>query len=117
MATADLSYGQGVAAENVHWHPQEKFQAERVSANDADFAAIIERLEKDPSLRVFVQVLFTVTHSPYTDLDLKPLGEFRHEFPEEWPDIPEDDFAQAKRRYRRQRPRCTFRTKNIRLGG
>jgi arylsulfatase A-like enzyme len=105
MAAAALDYGQGVEAENVHFHPQEKFEAERVSANDEEFAALLDRMEKDPSLRVFVQVLFTVTHKPYTDLDLKPLGDFRRRHPDEWPDIPEDDLQRAKRRYRRQWPR------------
>jgi arylsulfatase A-like enzyme len=105
MAAADLHYGQGVEADNVHARPQEKFRAEKLSANDAEFAALLDRMKQNPSLRVFVQVLFTVTHQPYTDLDLEPLGEFRRRYPDEWPDIPEGDFQRAKRRYRRQRPR------------
>jgi arylsulfatase A-like enzyme len=105
MAAAELNYGQGVEATNVHSRPQEMSRAERLSANDAEFEALLGRLEENPSLRAFVQVLFTVTHQPYTDLGLEPLGEFQRRHPEEWPDIPEADVQRAKRRYRRQRPR------------
>ncbi len=105
MAAADLGYGQGVRPEHVHERGQWDPDKAKLTANDSEFATILERLKREPSLRVFVQVLFTVTHQPYTDVTPEVLAQFRREFPEEWPDVAEADFERARRRYRRQRPR------------
>jgi arylsulfatase A-like enzyme len=105
MAAADMGYGQGVRPEHVHergqWDPDE----EGLAGNDAEFADLLDRLRKDPSLRVFTQIIFTVTHSPYVDIAPGVLDGFRREFPEEWPGITEAEFERARRRYRRQWPR------------
>jgi arylsulfatase A-like enzyme len=105
MAAAELGYGQGVAPEHVHSSPQLKDHLESASANDAAFAALLDRLKRDPSLRAYVQVFFTATHAPYTDLNRKDVADFRRLYPDEWPDIPEADLEQARRRYRRHRGR------------
>jgi arylsulfatase A-like enzyme len=105
MAAAELGYGQGVSPEHVHSSPQLKDQLESASANDADFTALLERLKRDPTLRVYVQVFFTATHAPYPDLNRKDVEEFRRRYPDEWPDIPPADLRQARRRYRRHRGR------------
>lgn len=105
MAAADLGYGQGVRPEHVHERGQWDPDKERLTANDDEFAEILDRLRKDPSLHVFTQIIFTVTHSPYIDVAPEILEEFRREFPGEWPDIAEADYERARRRYRRQRPR------------
>jgi len=105
MAAADQGYGQGVRPEHIHEREQWDPDKAKLTANDSEFATILERLKQEPSLRVFVQVLFTVTHQPYTDVPPEVLAEFRRGFPEEWPDVVGADFEQARRRYRRQRPR------------
>lgn len=105
MAAADLNYGQGVEAENVQTSRHPEPDKARLTANDADFAAILERLKEDPSYKAYVQVLFSVTHAPYTDIPDEALEAFRHEHPEEWPEFTEDERERYARRYRRQRPR------------
>jgi arylsulfatase A-like enzyme len=102
MASADLNYAQGVRPEHVHARLQGRSDPEGLTANDAAFAAILDRLRSDSSYRAFVQVNFTLTHSPYTACPPHAIEAFRRDFPEEWPDLPDNDFARWKRRYRRQ---------------
>lgn len=74
MASSDLGYGQGVPASNVvqrermfgdNAKPFAKTYLAELSANDARFQGILERLAAEPDYRAFVQVAFTVTHEPY----------------------------------------------------
>lgn len=105
MAAADLNYGQGVLPEHVHTSRHPEPDKARLTANDEEFAAILERLRTEPDYRAFVQVLFSVTHAPYTDIAPEALEEFRREYPNEWPEFTEDELARYTRRYQRQRPR------------
>jgi arylsulfatase A-like enzyme len=65
MASAELGYGQGVPAENVH--------AELLEARDAAFQGILDRLVAEPEYRAFVVANFTVTHGPYQGVLLEEL--------------------------------------------
>jgi arylsulfatase A-like enzyme len=105
MAAADLNYGQGVLPEHVHTSRHPEPDKGRLTANDEEFAAILERLRTEPDYRAFVQVLFSMTHAPYTDIAPEPLEEFRRTYPDEWPELTEDELARYTRRYQRQRPR------------
>ncbi len=108
MASADLNYGQGVRPENVHARRWGQAGVESLTANDAELAAILDRLRNDRSYRAFVQVSFTLTHSPYTDVDPEAVADFRREFPDEWPDLPDDEVARWARRYRRHMRRLQW---------
>jgi arylsulfatase A-like enzyme len=108
MAAADLNYGQGVRPEHVHARRQDRSDPEGLTANDAAFTAILDRLKRDPSYRAFVQVNFTLTHSPYTDCPPRALEAFRRAFPEEWPELSDEEFARCGRRYRRHRLRMQW---------
>jgi arylsulfatase A-like enzyme len=105
MAAADLNYGQGVPSERVHTSRHPEPDKARLTANDQEFAAILQRLQEEPDYRAFVQVLFSVTHAPYTDIASEALEDFRRKYPEEWPEFTEEELARYTRRYRRQRPR------------
>jgi arylsulfatase A-like enzyme len=105
MAGADINYGQGVPPEHVYTRPHDDTDWASLTANDAEFGAILERLERDDSYRVFVQVLFTLTHAPYTDIDPRDLADFQREFPDQWPSFTEEETARFRRRDRRQRLR------------
>jgi arylsulfatase A-like enzyme len=105
MAGADINYGQGVPPEHVYTRPHDDLDWASLTADDAEFGAILDRLERDGSYRVFIQVLFTLTHAPYTDIDPRDLADFQREFPDQWPSFSEDEAAQFRRRDRRQRRR------------
>ena len=108
MASADLNFAQGVRREHVHERPQDMSDPEGLTANDAEFAAILDRLTRDRAYRAFVQVNFTLTHSPYTEILPRAIEEFRRGFPEEWPDLSEAELALFRRRYRRQQLRLQW---------
>jgi arylsulfatase A-like enzyme len=59
MASPLLGYTQGIPAAHAH--------DARLSADDPDFTAILDRLRSDPTYRAFVFTNFKVTHSPYRD--------------------------------------------------
>lgn len=99
MASAQLNYGQGVRPENVHERRPGVADLYALTANDADFAAILGRLRRDRSLRVFVQVAFTITHGPYTPVDPRAVADFRREYPAEWPAIDDAEAARLARLY------------------
>lgn len=105
MAAADLNYGQGVSADHVHTSRHPEPDKARLTANDADFHAILARLRDDPSYKAYVQVLFSVTHGPYTDVPDETLQAFQRNYPGEWPEIDEEERERYARRYQRQRPR------------
>lgn len=93
MASVELNYGQGVAREHALEHAlpfpksaKRVYQPsvlERLTANTADFAAILARLRAEPDYRAFVQVAFTVSHEPY-DLYVSrtQVLDFARQFPE-----------------------------------
>lgn len=72
MASASLNYGQGVSAEHVTPH--------MLKVDDSAFAKLLERLQKDKNLRVFVMTNHTVTHRTYTTGSLE---EFCARYPAE----------------------------------
>jgi arylsulfatase A-like enzyme len=99
MASADLNYGQGVRAENVHRRRPGVADLYALTANDADFAAILDRLRRDFSYRAYVQVVFTITHSPYTPVDPRAVADFRRGYPQQWPRLGDDEVARWARVY------------------
>jgi arylsulfatase A-like enzyme len=105
MAGADINYGQGVPPGHVYTRPPHDTDWVSLTAEDAEFGAILDRLESDDSYRVFIQILFTLTHAPYTDIDPRDLTTFQREFPDQWPSFPEEDAIRFRRRDRRQRLR------------
>lgn len=105
MAGADINYGQGVPPEHVYTRPHDDTDWASLTADDAEFGAILDRLQRDDSYRAFVQVLFTLTHAPYTDIDPRDLADFQREFPDHWPSFTEEDAARFRHRDRRQRQR------------
>jgi arylsulfatase A-like enzyme len=46
-----------------------------------------------------VQVAFSVTHAPYTRFDALALRNFRHDHPEEWPPLSDDEVARFVKLY------------------
>ncbi len=99
MASAELNYGQGVLPGHVHHRKPGVADLYSLTANDADFAAILDRLRRDPSARAFVQVAFTVTHGPYAPVDARAATDFRREHPEEWPSLPDEEVSRWARLY------------------
>jgi Sulfatase len=99
MASAGLGYGQGVRPENVHRRRPGVADLYSLTANDADFAAILRRLREDPSYRAYVQVDFTITHGPYTSVDPRAVADFRREHPEDWPPLSDEEIARWARFY------------------
>lgn len=92
MASARRGYGQGIPREN--WVLSDQAADRRVedrarqpdrtelTADDARFEALLERLAREPDYRAYAQVLFTVTHSPYhSRYDDARLAEFRVQHP------------------------------------
>ncbi len=62
MAGAPLGYAEGV--------PPQNRRPTKLSAEDPDFLALLDRLAEDPSERAFVMTNFTVTHGPYRGREL-----------------------------------------------
>jgi arylsulfatase A-like enzyme len=93
MASVELNYGQGVAPEHALEHalpfPKSAKRTyssailERLTANTADFSALLARLAAEPDYRAFVQIAFTVSHEPY-DLYVsrEQVLDFARQFPE-----------------------------------
>ena len=52
-----------------------------LTANEAEFAAILDHLRRDPSARAYVQVAFTITHSPDTPVARAAVADFRRDVP------------------------------------
>jgi arylsulfatase A-like enzyme len=105
MAGADINYGQGVPPEHVYTRPQDDTDWASLTADDAEFGAILGRLERDDSYRVFIQVIFTLTHAPYTDIDPQDLADFQSDYPDQWPSFTEEEGTRFRRRDRRHRLR------------
>jgi len=99
MASATLGYGQGVRPENVHERRPGVADLYSLTANDADFGAILHRLRADPSYRAYVQVDFTITHSPYSSVDPRAVSDFRREHPEDWPPLSDAEVGRWARLY------------------
>jgi arylsulfatase A-like enzyme len=99
MASADLNYGQGVRPANVHRRRPGVADLYALTANDSDFAGILDHLRRDPSYRAFVQVAFTITHSPYTPVDPRAVADFRREYPQQWPGLRDEEVARWARVY------------------
>lgn len=61
MTLPQYGYARGVRVT----YPRSMRDIDAYTANDPDFAAILDHLRADPSYRAFVQVALTLTHSPY----------------------------------------------------
>jgi arylsulfatase A-like enzyme len=83
MASGDLNYGQGVRPENLNQRRPGVADLYALTGSDPPFSAILDRLRRDPAYRAYVQVSFTITHSPYTPVDPRAVASFRREHPEE----------------------------------
>lgn len=82
MGAWNLGYGQGVSQEHAYVHGARDLDA--YTAVDGRFAAILERLAREPDYRAFVQVNFTVSHSPYhRGMTPAMLNEFARLYPAE----------------------------------
>ena len=101
MASAELNYGQGVRPDHVHHRRPGVADLYSLTANDSDFAAVLERLRRDRSARAFVQVAFTITHGPYAPVDPRAAADFRREYPEEWPALPDAEVERWSQLYAR----------------
>ena len=99
MASAELNYGQGVRPEHVHHRRPGVADLYALTANDSDFAAVLERLRRDPQARAYVQVAFTITHGPYAPVDPRAAADFRREYPEEWPALEDAEVERWSRLY------------------
>lgn len=72
MASAKRGYGQGIEPEHcivtdtsADAIGEEGLDREQITANDARFDQLLQSLSDDPERRAYVQVFFTITHSPY----------------------------------------------------
>jgi len=99
MASAELNYGQGVPPANVQRRVPGVASLYELTANDAAFDAVLARLRAHPSSRAYVQVAFTITHSPYTPVDPRAIADFRREHPGEWPSLPDEEVSRLARLY------------------
>jgi arylsulfatase A-like enzyme len=99
MAAAELNYGQGVRPEHVMKRLPGKADLYSLTANDRDFARILDRLRRDRSYRAYVQVAFTITHSPYTPVDPRAIADFRRENPQAWPRLDDQEVLRLARLY------------------
>jgi arylsulfatase A-like enzyme len=99
MASVDLGYGQGVPVSNQHRRVAGVADLYEMTAGDRDFDALLARLRGDPAYRAFVQVTFTITHSPYTPVDPRALADLRREHPAHWPGVEDAEFARLARLY------------------
>jgi arylsulfatase A-like enzyme len=102
MGGAEYGYGQGVAPrQSLVRVPEDRLS---YTANDGDFAALLERLQRDPSYRVFVQIGLTLTHNPYHYYATpEVLEEFRERHPEADPGLSPADHARLLALYDRYR--------------
>jgi arylsulfatase A-like enzyme len=102
MGGAEYGYGQGVAPRRSFLRvPEDRLS---YTANDGDFAALLERLESDPDQRAFVQIGLTLTHSPYHHYATREVVEaFRAHHPEADPGLTPEDHARLLAVYDRYR--------------
>jgi arylsulfatase A-like enzyme len=102
MAGAEYRYGQGVPP--GHTYVRERTDVLSYTANDPEFAALLERLGRHPDAAAFVQINLTLTHSPY-HLYATPevVARFRRRHPEEDPKLPAEDEARLLALYDRYR--------------
>ena len=102
MGGAEYGYGQGVAPRQSFLRvPEDRLS---YTANDADFAALLERLERDPAYTAFVQIGLTLTHSPYHHYATpEVVEEFRARHPEADPGLSPEDHARLLALYDRYR--------------
>jgi arylsulfatase A-like enzyme len=91
MAAAELNYDQGVQPHNVRRRVPGVANLYELTANDGEFEAILARLKRNPALRAYVQVVFTVTHGPYTPVDPRAVAAFRREHAQDWPAMSDDE--------------------------
>jgi len=97
MASAELGYGQGVAADHVvvrelsfskRPHPLEPDALAKLTGNDPEFVQLLARLRDEPESRAFVQLHFTITHEPYHQCaPLEQVAAFLEQFPEAAPGV------------------------------
>jgi arylsulfatase A-like enzyme len=102
MGGAEYGYGQGVSPQ----HSLLRAPEDRLSytANDADFASLLDRLKHDPGYTAFVQIGLTLTHSPYPYYATPEVVEaFRERHPEEDPGLSPQDHARLLDLYGRYR--------------
>ncbi len=93
MGSWALGYGQGVAREHVFVHRGMQDLDGR-TANDERFAAILERLRREPGYKAFVQVNFTLSHSPYHHgLTDAMLDAFAERYPEAAAGVTREELA------------------------
>ena len=91
MAGSPLGYARGVPVTNQ--------QQTKLTANDPDFLALLDRLAAHPEERAFVVTNFTVTHGPYRGIELKRYCE-RH--PEACEPLASEGATQLRRFYERE---------------
>ena len=98
MGSVELNYGQGVPPEHAYVRGPGDLLS--YTANDAQFAAILERLKTDPDYKAFVLINLTLSHSPYHAY-AKPhvLEQFCRRFPEEMGGITPEIFDHYIRIY------------------
>jgi arylsulfatase A-like enzyme len=102
MGGAEYGYGQGVAPQHSLLRTPEDPLS--YTANDGEFAALLERLERDPDYRAFVQIGLTLTHSPYHHhATPEVVDAFRARFPEADPGLAPEDHARLLALYDRYR--------------
>lgn len=110
MASAELGYGQGIPPERVRQPPapQPGPLTQRdtlpLTANDAEFDRLLDRLREDRDLRAFVQVAFTITHEPYSNYCTPQMvAAFCERFPAEAGGLTERHFAKYMPIYEQHR--------------
>jgi arylsulfatase A-like enzyme len=86
MASYDLNYGQGVAADHVSTAQGARKRAQKLAflqPGDPQLEAVLTRLAREPDYRAFLLVNFTVTHGAYgRQLPAGVFDAFLEHFPE-----------------------------------
>lgn len=102
MGSIELGYGQGVPAANAFARrPPDKAM---LTGRDPRFLAILERLQRDPDYRAFVQINFTLTHGPYHRYSPAPMTErFCKRYPEVCAGVGRDAIEHALPLYEKDR--------------
>lgn len=92
MASAALNYGQGVKKQNTF--------RELLLANDPRFLRILEKLRSNKNYKAFVMTNFTVTHSPYSEQNLRRFSQW---YPSETQGISAEVINKYYKLYRKHR--------------